>query len=65
MKTIKLSLSASQDLFLRSTIRREILRKYVTLVDYSALNLDITVLNDDIFELKTLYRQLTGKPFRF
>lgn len=64
MKTIQINLSVIQELFLRSSIRNEILRKYVVLDTYRSEGIDVSSVHDDIFELKTLYRQLTGKPFR-
>lgn len=63
MKTFKISLSVTQEMFLRSSIRQEIFRKYVALDSYRIAGIDISSIRDDIFELKTLYRQLTGKPF--
>lgn len=64
MKIIKICLSVSQEMFLRSSIRQEIFRKYVVLDTYRSDGIDISSIRDDIFELKTLYRQLTGEPFR-
>lgn len=64
MKTITINLSVIQDLFLRSSIRKEILHNYALLDYYRSEGIDISSVIDDIFELKTLYRQLTGKPFR-
>lgn len=63
MKTIEISLSVTQEMFLCSSIRREIFRKYVVLDAYRSAVIDVTSTYDDIFELKTLYRQITGKPF--
>lgn len=64
MKIIQISLSVTQDLLLRSSIRKEILHNYALLDYYRSERIDISSIIDDIFELKTLYRQLTGKPFR-
>lgn len=63
MKTIEISLSVTQEMFLRSSIRREIFRKYVVLDVHRSAGIDVTSTYDDIFELKTLYRQITGEPF--
>lgn len=51
-------------MFLRSVIRSEISRKFVLIDTFRSVGSDITWLRDDIFELKTLYRQLFGEPFR-
>lgn len=64
MKTIKICLSVTQEMFLRSSIRQEIFRKYVVMDTYRSEGIDITSIREDIFELKTLYRQLTGESFR-
>lgn len=64
MRTIQLSLSVTQDLLLRSFIRKAIQHNYVLLDYYRSEGIDNSSVLDDIFELKTLYRQLTGKPFR-
>lgn len=63
MKTFKLSLSVTQEMFLRSSIRQEIFRKYVVLDAHRTAGIDVSSILDDIFELKTLYRQITGEPF--
>lgn len=65
MRTIEISLSVAQEKFLRSSIRQEIFRKYVALDTYRSDGIDISSIREDIFELKTLYRQLTGLPFRY
>lgn len=64
MKTFQINLSVNQEMFLRSSIRQEIFRKYVVLDTYRSEGIDVTSVHDDIFELKTLYRQITGEPFR-
>ena len=64
MKTIEISLSVAQEMFLRSSISQEIFRKYVVLDTYRSEGNDISSILEDIFELKTLYRQLSGHPFR-
>lgn len=64
MKTIKISLSLDLEMFLRSSIRQEIFRKYVLIDTGLSEGIDISPLRDDIFELKTLYRQITGHSFR-
>lgn len=64
MKTKHINLSISQEMFLRSVIRSEIMRKYVVIDAFRSVGHDTTWLRDDIFELKTLFRQLFGKPFR-
>lgn len=64
MKAKKIILSISQEMFLRSTIRQEIMRKYVLIDTFRSVGSDISWLREDIFELKTLYRQLFGEPFR-
>lgn len=63
MKTIEISLSVTQEMFLRSSIRQEIFRKYVFLDTYRSEGIDVSFIRDDISQLKTLYRQLTGQPF--
>lgn len=65
MKTIKLNLSVIQQLLIRSLIRKEIHRQYALLDFYLCEGLDVSPIHEDIFELKTLYRQFTGEPFRF
>ena len=65
MRNIKISLSVTQDLFLRSSIRKEIQHNYALLDYYRSECIDISPIIDDIFDLKSLYRQLTGKPFKF
>lgn len=64
MKTIEICLFVSQEKFLRSFIRQEIFRKYVFLDTYRSEGIDISSIRDDIFQLKSLYRQLTGQPFK-
>lgn len=64
MKTIQINLSVTQEMFLRSSIRQEIFRKYVVLDTYRTEGIDVSSVYDDIFELETLYRLLTGEPFR-
>lgn len=64
MKTKQINLSISQEIFLRSVIRSEIKRKHVVIDAYRSVGYDTTWLRDDIFELKTLFRQLFGEPFR-
>lgn len=63
MKTIQINLSVYQEMFLRSSIRENIFRKYVLLDKYRSEGIDVSSVHDDIKELETLYRQLTGKPF--
>lgn len=64
MKTIQINLSVMQEMFLCSSIRQEIFRKYVLLDTYRTDGIDVSSVYDDIFELETLYRQLTGESFR-
>lgn len=64
MKTFQIKLSVNQEMFLRSSIRQEIFRKYVVLDSYRSNGIDVSSVHDDILELKLLYRQLTGEPFR-
>lgn len=64
MKTIQINLSVNQEMFLRSSIRQEIFRKYVVLDTYRSEGIVVSSVYDDISELKTLYRQLTGESFR-
>ena len=64
MRHITISLSVTQDLLLRSSIRKALQHNYALLDFYSSEGLDTSPIIDDIFELKSLYRQLTGKPFR-
>lgn len=64
MKTKKFIFSISQEIFLSSTIRSEIMRKYAFIDAFRSVGSDTTLLRDDIFELKALYRQLFGEPFR-
>lgn len=63
MKTLTILLSSSQELFLRSVIRSSIFRKYVVLDSLNIAGKDTTMFREDIFELKSLYRQITGEPF--
>lgn len=63
MNTFEISLSVTQEMFLRSSIRREIFRKYVVLDAYRSAGIDVTSTYDDIFPLISLYRQITGEPF--
>lgn len=64
MKTIQINLSVIQEMFLCSSIRQEIFRKYVVLDTYRTDGIDVSLVYHDIFELETLYRQLTGESFR-
>ena len=64
METKIINLSVSQELLLRSAIRKEIMRNYVFLDTCHSEGIDDSLILDDIFELKTLYRQITGRPFR-
>lgn len=63
MKTKTILLSLSQELFLRSVIRSSIIRKYVVLDSLNIAGKDTTMFREDIFELKTLYRNLFDEPF--
>lgn len=63
MKTKTILLSSSQELFLRSVIRSSIIRKYVVLDSLNIAGKDTTMFREDIFELKTLYRNLFDEPF--
>lgn len=64
MRNIQFSLSFTQDLLLRTLIREGILHYYALIDYYRSEGIDTSSVIDDIFELKTLYRLLTGKPFR-
>lgn len=52
--------SVYQELFLSSHIRREVKRLQKLVLSYRVSGLDTSILEDNIFELKTLYRQLFG-----
>lgn len=52
--------SVYQELFLSSHIRREVKRLQKLVLSYRVSGLDTSILKDNIFELKTLYRQLFG-----
>lgn len=55
--------SVEQELFLTCAIRREIKRLSKLVVSYRLNGLDSSILKEDIFEMKTLYRQLFGIPY--
>lgn len=63
MRTIQISLSVSQELILLSSIRREIFRKHAIMDSYRLEGIDVSSIHDDILELKTLYRKITGHNF--
>lgn len=65
MKTEKKNFSTYQEIFLKSRIRREIYHLNTLIECYFSDVSDSTFIRDKIIELKTLYRQLFGKPFRF
>lgn len=63
MKAKTILISTSQELFLRSTIRAAIMRKYVVLDSLNIAGKNTIMFREDLFELKALYRELFDEPF--
>lgn len=65
METKSINVTIEQEILLRSIIRNAIIRYHNLLEDNRFDFCDVNYIRGNITDLKALYLQLSGHPFRF